>query len=62
MIKTKDDIFPPEEQELHDSIVKKSVADKKIEDTPMEPLKQTLDYDKDHPKPKPKPEVKEEQK
>lgn len=57
MIKTKDDIFPPEEQELHDKIVKKSTADKKIEDTPIEPLKQTLDYDKNNPQPKPKPEA-----
>ena len=55
IIKTKDDIFPPEEQEIHDKIVNQSKKDKAIEDTPMEPLKQTLDYDKNNPKPKPKP-------
>lgn len=52
MILSKDDIFPQEEKDLHDKIVNKNVADKKVEDTPMEPLKQTLDYDKNNPKPK----------
>jgi len=60
IIKTKDDIFPPEEKELHDKIVNQSAKDKKVEDTPMEPLKQTIDYDKNNPQPKPKPEVKSE--
>jgi lipopolysaccharide export system protein LptA len=60
MILSKDDIFPQEEKDLHDKIVKKSDAEKKVEDTPMAPLKQTLDYDKNNPQPKPKPEVKSE--
>lgn len=53
MIKSKEDIFPPEEQALHEEIVKESTEKKSEEDKPMEPLQQTLDYDKDHPKPKP---------
>ena len=53
MIKTKDDIFPPEEVELHNKIVNKAKADECIEDKPLEPLKATLDYDKNNPKPKP---------
>ena len=57
MILSKDDIFPQEEKDLHDKIVKKSDAEKKVEDTPMAPLKQTLDYDKNNPQPKPKPEA-----
>jgi lipopolysaccharide export system protein LptA len=60
MIKSKDDIFPPEEQELNDKIVKESEEKKLKVDTPMEPLKETLDYDKNHPKPKP-PVSKEQQ-
>lgn len=60
MIKTKDDIFPPDEQEIHDKIVKKTEENKDKVDTPMEPLKETLDYDKNNPKPKPKPKVKTE--
>ena len=51
-IKSKDDIFPPEEQELHEKIVKDSEEKKLEEDKPMEPLPQTLDYDKNNPKPK----------
>lgn len=53
MIKSKDDIFPPEEQEIHEQMVKESEADKKKEDKPMEVLKETLDYDKNNPRPKP---------
>ncbi|MFD2601418.1 OstA-like protein [Flavobacterium suzhouense] len=56
MILSKDDIFPQEEKDLHDKIVKKSDADKKVEDKPMDPLKKTLEYDKNNPQPKPKPE------
>lgn len=52
-IKSKDDIFPPEEQELHEQIVKESEEKKQEEDTPMEPLPETLDYDKNNPRPKP---------
>jgi hypothetical protein len=62
MILSKDDIFPQEEKDLHDKIVKKSDAEKKVEDTPMAPLKQTLDYDKNNPPPKPKTEASTEQK
>ncbi|MFP9099121.1 OstA-like protein [Flavobacterium sp. RHBU_24] len=51
-IRTKDDIFPEEEKKLHEQILLKSGKLKKKEDTPMLPLKETLDYDKDHPKPK----------
>lgn len=53
MIKTKDDIFPPEEQEIHDKITKETEENKDKVDTPMEPLKETLNYDKNNPKPKP---------
>ena len=52
-IRTKEDIFPQEEKDLHAAIVKKATADKKVEDTPMEVKKETLDYDKNNPKPKP---------
>ncbi|RWW92065.1 OstA-like protein [Flavobacterium cerinum] len=54
IIKTKDDIFPPEEQEIHDKIVKDSDKNKDKVDTPMTPSKETLNYDKNNPKPKPK--------
>lgn len=54
IIKTKDDIFPPEEQEIQDKITKEDEKNKDIVDTPMKPSKETLNYDKDHPKPKPK--------
>jgi len=52
MIKSKDDIFPPEEQELHDKMMNASKKDSKKVDKPMDPLQQTLDYDKKNPKPK----------
>lgn len=51
-IKTKDDIFPPEENELNDKIIKESEAEMAKENTPMEIRKETLDYDKNNPKPK----------
>lgn len=57
MILSKDDIFPQEEKDLHDKIVKKSDAAKTVEDKPLEPKKETLEYDKNNPKPKPKPET-----
>jgi hypothetical protein len=53
MIKSKDDIFPPEEKALDEKIVKQSEKDKLKPDTPMEPLPQTVDYDKNNPRPKP---------
>ena len=50
-IKSKEDIFPPEENELDAKIQ----ADKKVEmakeEVPMEPRKETLNYDKNNPKP-----------
>jgi lipopolysaccharide export system protein LptA len=49
----KEDIFPPEEQEMHDKIVEESEKDKQKADTPMEPKKETLDYDKNNPQPTP---------
>ncbi len=53
-IKTKDDIFPPEENAIDEKIQ----AEKKVEDAkdnvPMKPRKETLDYDKNNSKPKPK--------
>lgn len=51
MIKSKDDIFPPEEKAIHDEIVKKSTKEKQKEDKPLEPKKETLEYDKNNPKP-----------
>ena len=51
-IKTKEDIFPEEENELDAKIQ----ADKKVamakEDKPLEPSKETINYDKNNPKPK----------
>ena len=57
MIKKMEDIFPPEEQALHEEILKKTKGLKSVEDTPMEPMQETLDYDKEHPRPKPEPET-----
>lgn len=51
MIKSKEDIFPPEEKALHEEIVNKSNKAKLKEDKPLEPKKETLDYDKNNPKP-----------
>lgn len=53
MILSKEDIFPPEEQEIHDKMMEKSDKEKLREDTPMEPSKETKDYDKNNPQPKP---------
>ena len=52
-IKSKDDIFPKEENILHEKIVIESKKKAEIEDVPMEILPETLDYDKNNPKPKP---------
>jgi lipopolysaccharide export system protein LptA len=60
MILTKDDIFPPEEKALHEEILKKSGRIKAQEDKPLEPTKETLEFDKDHPKPKTLIPVKQE--
>ncbi|HEY0047075.1 MAG TPA: OstA-like protein [Flavobacterium sp.] len=50
-IKSKDDIFPPEENEMHDKIVSKSEAELAKENVPMEIRKETLEYDKNNPSP-----------
>lgn len=51
-IKSKDDIFPPEENELNDKIVKESQVKNATDIVPMKVLKETLDYDKNNPKSK----------
>ena len=53
-IKTKDDIFPPEENEENEKIIKASQAEMAKENTPMKVRKETKDYDKNNPQPKPK--------
>lgn len=55
-IKTKDDIFPQEELDLDAKIQAESKIKKDKEDKPLEPSKETLDYDKNNPNPKPKAE------
>ena len=57
IMKTKDDIFPPEENEMNDKIIEESKAEMAKENVPMEIRKETLDYDKNNPQPKPKPET-----
>ena len=52
-IKSKDDIFPPEENELNDKIIKDSKAEMAKENVPMKVRKETLDYDKNNPVAKP---------
>ncbi|AXG74965.1 OstA-like protein [Flavobacterium arcticum] len=60
-IKSKEDIFPPEEKELHEQIVNKTTKEKKVEDKPMEIMQETLDYDKNNPKkPQLKPTIKKQ--
>jgi len=53
-IKTKDDIFPPEENEENEKIINASQAEMAKENTPMKVRKETKDYDKNNPQPKPK--------
>lgn len=53
MILSRDDIFPEEEKKLHEEILRKTGRLKSLPDKPMEPLKETLNWDKEHPKPKP---------
>ncbi len=50
-IKSKDDIFPPEENELDTKIQEARKAEMAKEDKPLEPSKETLEYDKKNPKP-----------
>lgn len=45
-IKSKDDIFPPEENELNDKLVKQGKAEDAKENIPMKVRKETLNYDK----------------
>ena len=52
-IECKEDIFPPEEQAIHEKILAKTRKKANTPDTPMELLPATLDYDKNNPKPKP---------
>lgn len=48
-IKSKDDIFPPEENVDNERIIKESAKEKAVENTPLEIRKETLDYDKKNP-------------
>lgn len=59
-IKSKDDIFPEEENLLHEKILIESKQKSEVEDVPMEILKETLEYDKNNPKPKEKKVISEE--
>ena len=51
-IKSKDDIFPPEENELDAKIQTELKAEMAKENIPLAPSKETLNYDKKNPKPK----------
>ena len=53
-IKSKDDIFPPEENEMNDKIIKDSKAELAKKNVPMKVRKETLEYDKNNPTDKPK--------
>jgi hypothetical protein len=48
-IRTKEDIFPKEELEIDEKIQKESKAEALKPETPMEPSKETLEYDKPTP-------------
>ena len=50
-IKSKDDIFPPEENELDAEIQANKKVEMAKEDVPMQPSKETLNYDKKKQKP-----------
>lgn len=54
MIKTMEDIFPQEEKDLHEKILKRTRAEKAKESVPMEVRKETLEYDKKNPEKKTK--------
>jgi lipopolysaccharide export system protein LptA len=56
-IKSKEDIFPPEENELNDKIIKKSKAENAKENVPMKVRKETTDYDKNQKKQEPQPKT-----
>jgi len=48
-MKTKDAIFPPDEEELNEKIIKQGKAEMAKENVPMEIRKETLNYDKNNP-------------
>lgn len=50
-VKSKDDIFPPEENEMDAKIQAEKKVEMAKENVPLEPSKETLDYDKNNPKP-----------
>jgi lipopolysaccharide export system protein LptA len=50
-IKSKNDIFPPDENVIDDKIQKIKKIEMSKENKPMKPRKETLDYDKNNPKP-----------
>lgn len=50
-IKTKDAIFPTEENEIDDKIQAAKKVEMAKEEVPMEPRKETINYDKKNPKP-----------
>jgi lipopolysaccharide export system protein LptA len=50
-IRSKDDIFPPEENELDAKIQAERKIEMEKENKPLEPSKETLEYDKNNPKP-----------
>ena len=50
-IKSKDDIFPPEENEMDAKIQAEKKVEMAKENVPLEPSKETLNYDKNNPKP-----------
>jgi hypothetical protein len=50
-IKSKDDIFPPEENEMDAKIQAEKKVEMAKENVPLEPSKETLDYDKNNLKP-----------
>jgi lipopolysaccharide export system protein LptA len=51
-IRSKDDIFPEEENELDARIQSQKKIELSHKDQPLKPRKETLDYDKNNPKPK----------
>ena len=52
-IKSKDDIFPEEENKMDAKIQAEKKAEMAKDNKPIKPSKETLDYDKNNPKPKP---------
>ena len=48
---SKEDIFPPEENEMDAKIQAEKKVEMAKENVPLEPSKETLDYDKNNPKP-----------